>query len=150
MNDIKIIEKELKKYRVLLTSLDYMFSEYFLLNKTSLKEACTVTLGELIKQLESLNDYFPILMEKIRNHNVEYNDLVLNNEVEKTLKDITSAKRNIKNYKESIDSEIVWYSNHKEDVHDCDIRRLENEVELVNNYENTLNVFYNALNDFVD
>lgn len=150
MTDTKVIEKELKKYRVLLTGLDYMFSEYFLLKKTYLKEACTVTLGELVKQLESLNDYFPILMEKIRNHNVEYNDSILDNEVEKTLKDIVSAKRNIKNYKESIDSEVVWYSYHKGDVHDYDIRRLENEVNLVNEYEDTLDNFYNALNDFID
>lgn len=150
MTDVKLIEKELKKYRILLTGLDYMFSEYFLLNKTHLKEACTVTLGELIKQLESLNDYFPILMEKIRNHNVEYNDPILNNEVEKTLKDINGAKRNIKNYKESIDSEVVWYSHHKEDLNDYNITQLEREVELVNNYETTLDNFYNALNDFIN
>ena len=144
------IGKEIKKYRILLTSVDYLFAEYFLLNKTQLKEACTVTLGSLVNELHNLDEYLPKLIEKIRNHNVNHRDEVLNYEIEKTLSSINSVRKNIKDYRESINSEVVWYNNHKDNLHDADITRLENELNLVNGFEARLNNFYNSLNDFIN
>lgn len=147
---MNVIGKEIKKCRVLLTSVDYLFAEYFLLNKTQLKEACTVTLGSLVNELHNLDEYFPKLIEKIRNHNVNHKDEVLNYEIEKTLSSINTVRKNIRDYRESINSDVVWYNNHKNNLHDVDIRRLENELNLVNGFEVRLNNFYNSLNDFIN